>query len=64
MDEYNILNSIKPAYFRSKFPYNIVDPNKIKFTMKKIEIWAKEEDKNNTQKKGGVEIYSPIIFYG
>ncbi len=65
MEEYNILNSIKPAYFRSRFPYNIIDPKKIKFTMNKIEIWAKEEDKSNPHAKTGGSVKPiPIKFYG
>lgn len=63
MDEYNILNTIKPAYFRSKFPYNIVNPEKIKFTMNKIIIWVAEDKKN--YKGGAVKDETiPIRFYG
>ena len=67
MDEYNILNTIKPAYFRSKFPYNIVNPEKIKFTMNKIVIWAKEDNKKHmggVQKDPPVLNAQPIEYYG
>jgi energy-converting hydrogenase Eha subunit F len=67
MDEYNILNSIKPVYFRSKFPYNIVSPAKIKFTMNKISIWVADDTKKHVggdvKHSSGGSI-TPIIFYG
>jgi energy-converting hydrogenase Eha subunit F len=67
MDEYNILNTVKPAYFRSKFPYNIVSPAKIKFTMNKINIWVADDKKKHVG--GNVErssdgITPQITFYG
>jgi hypothetical protein len=65
MDEYNILNNVKPVYFRGKFPYSIINPESIKFTMNKIVIWAKEEKKSNNKVGGGTKRVTPKIkFYG
>ena len=42
MEEYNILNSIKPSFLRTKYPYNFVNPEKIVIMQKKIPIMVKE----------------------
>ena len=65
MDEYNILNNVKPVYFKGKFPYSIINPESIKFTMNKIVIWAKEEKKDNKKVGGGAKYGAcKIKFYG
>jgi hypothetical protein len=51
MEEYNILNSIKPRHFKTDYPYNLVDPAKILFTRNKIKLLVKQTDK-----KGGKEM--------
>ena len=58
MEAYNILNTIKPNYMTTKFPYNLVNPAKVIFTRKKISIMVKK------LKKGGGENKPTIIFYG
>ena len=68
---YNVLNTVKPINFQTKFPYSIINPNKITLTKKKITIMVnKFENKNsnttdskiNNIKGGG---YNNIInFYG
>jgi len=60
MEEYSVLNAIKPTFSKTKYPYNLIDPAKIIFTQKKVEIMAKEL---SSQKKGGYEC-PPIVFYG
>ena len=55
MDSYNILNTIKPKFLITKFPYNLVDPAKIIFTRKKISIIVK--------KGGGKKTESPMIWF-
>ncbi len=74
MEEYNILNTVKPAFLRTKFPYNLVDPEKIVLTQKKITILVKELNstmdatkQDPTAKKakhGGGFIVHGITFYG
>lgn len=61
LKEYNILNSVKPKFLRTQYPYNLVDPKKIIMTQKKITILAKAQKK---EKKGGDERTPPIYFYG
>lgn len=61
LKEYNILNSVKPKFLRTQYPYNLVDPKKIIMTQKKITILAKSQKK---EKKGGDERTTPIYFYG
>ena len=63
MEEYNILNTIKPKFLRSKFPYNWISPEKIILTQKKITILAKEFKSNKSNKFGG-NIKHSITFYG
>jgi len=65
---YHILNSIKPVYFQTKFPYDKITPSKIVFTKRKIEIMSKEYEKFKKSKKtksnkehiGG---YNKIVIY-
>jgi hypothetical protein len=69
MEEYNILNTIKPKFLRTKYPYNLVSPEKIMLTQKKITIMAKElspnQSKSNPNKgKFGGSIHPQITFYG
>lgn len=52
-EEYNILNSVKPEYFKTKFPYNLVDPSKILFTANKIKMIVSNLDSKNTERTGG-----------
>jgi hypothetical protein len=68
LEGYHILNSIKPAYFQTKFPYDKITANKVIFTKRKIEIMVKEyesfkKDKESKKAKsgGGSKM---IIFYG
>lgn len=68
MEEYNILNTIKPKFLRTKYPYNLVSPEKITLTQKKITIMAKELSSNNNPnsnkgKLGGSDVVQ-ITFYG
>ncbi len=51
IDSYRILNSIKPLYFQTKFPYDKITPSKIVFTKRKIEIMSKEYEKFKKSKK-------------
>jgi hypothetical protein len=60
LKEYNILNSVKPKFLRTQYPYNLVDPKKIIMTQKKITILAKTQK----EKKGGAEKQTIIYFYG
>jgi hypothetical protein len=55
LEGYHILNSIKPTYFQTKFPYDKITANKIIFTKRKIEILAAEYEsfKNNRDGKNG-----------
>lgn len=68
MEEYNILNSVKPGFLKPKYPFNLVDPKKIMLTQKKITILAKSlELKTNTMnshKKVGGHNGRHITFYG
>ena len=61
MEAYNILNTVKPKFLVSKFPYNIVDPAKIIFTRKKITIIVKQL--KNNKKGGDGESYPLTLFY-
>jgi hypothetical protein len=64
MDEYNILNSIKPKFLKTKYPYNLVSPEKILLTQKKITIMAKElSNQKKTNNKTGGDIKQQITFY-
>jgi hypothetical protein len=68
MDEYNILNSVKPIIHRPKYPYNLFDSKKIIKTQKKITILVKElesttnQNEKNKPKQGGNS--RTILFYG
>lgn len=62
LEYYNILNAVKPANQRSKYPYSVVDKDKIIFTQKKITIVAKELKSADRGKSGGA--VSKIRFYG
>ncbi len=74
MKEYNILNTVKPKFLRTQYPYNLLDPKKILMTQKKITILAKSfankkeggVDKSFATKKEGDAPSSnnPITFYG
>ncbi len=69
MEEYNILNAIKPKFLRTKYPYNFVNPEKIILTQKKITIMAKElsskqSNSNSDKSKLGGSTPSQITFYG
>jgi len=69
---YKLLNSVKPVYFQTKFPYNLVTKDKILVTDKKIKIMVKSThntNKSGTKSGGGDNRHSahyaqPIIFYG
>jgi hypothetical protein len=52
---YNILNTIKPKFYQTKFPYNLYDEKKLTFTENVIEIIVKNKEKINSSKskKGG-----------
>jgi hypothetical protein len=61
MEAYNILNTIKPKFLISKFPYNLVNPEKIILTRKKISIMVKRLK----QVEGGrVKEDLRIVLYG
>lgn len=62
MDEYNILNSVKPKYFKTTYPYSLVDPEKITFTQKKIKLLVKSTTADG-KKTGGKEV-NVVVFYG
>lgn len=71
MEEYHILNAVKPKFLRTKYPYNWVSPEKILLTQKKITIMSKElhsdtkqlnTKPSNTNKLGGGDAL--IVFYG
>lgn len=73
MEEYNILNTIKPKFLRTRYPYNLVSPEKIILTQKKITIMAKElssnsksnsKESNSNKGKFGGSISQPVTFYG
>lgn len=76
MEVYKILNSIKPRYFKTTYPYNLVDPEKIAFTKKKVKILAKEINEKPPKKTkdnapattptvdGGNQYMHAIKFYG
>ncbi len=51
IEGYRILNSIKPFYFQTKYPFNAMSPQKIIFTENKIEILAKDYEKFIMDKK-------------
>jgi hypothetical protein len=53
MEAYNILNTIKPNFLVSKFPYNLVNPAKIILTKKKISIIVKQLKLSHKQKAEG-----------
>jgi len=65
-EEYYILNTVKPKYYKTAYPYNLVDPEKIIFTQKKIKILAKSFNSKikSNQKKGGADSKMEIVFYG
>ncbi len=52
---YNTLNSIKPSYFQTKFPFNVVNPNKIKLITGKIKIIVKDEIAREKAARGGLD---------
>ncbi len=52
---YNTLNSIKPSYFQTKFPFNVVNPNKIKLVTNKIKIMVKDEIAREKAARGGFD---------
>ena len=61
MEAYNILNTIKPKFLISKFPYNLVNSEKIILTRKKISIMVKRLK----QVEGGrVKEDLRIVLYG
>lgn len=60
LHNYHILNSVVPVYFQTKFPYNIVDYNKVKIANTSIDIIVKEL---NTTVKGGDDI-DDVPYYG
>jgi hypothetical protein len=65
IDEYEILNAVKPLYLRTQYPYNLVSNNQIVFTQKKITIMAKNTNTTTpVKKKGGYDANHQIIFYG
>ncbi len=61
MKDYNILNTVKPKFLRTQYPYNLVDPKKILLTQKKITILAKSFSKTDGIKGGKEHL---ITFYG
>ena len=66
---YNILETVKPPYFQTKFPYDVLTPNKILLTKNKITIIAKNFDAFiktapwKKKKNGGSENSLPILIY-
>jgi len=51
IETYNKLNHIKPSSKSLKYPFNSWTPEKIKFTLKDIELKFKNQSQN--QKRGG-----------
>ena len=51
VEGYNILNSLKPSYFQTNYPFDNLTPEKIIFTKNKISIMAKEYEKFLESKK-------------
>ncbi len=63
MEAYNILNTVKPNFLVSKYPYSLVNPAKIILTKKKISIIVKQlKQSSKNEVKGGSD--NPIVFYG
>lgn len=61
-EEYKILNSIKPLYFQTKFPYNTLTPEKIQITKEKVQIIAKQF-KNSKKITGGNNTQPITVYY-
>lgn len=61
-EDYKILNSIKPLYFQTKFPFNKLTPEKIQVTKEKVKIIAKQY-KSSKDITGGGTKHNPIVFY-
>ncbi len=59
MKGYKILNSIKPRFLQSKFPFNKLTSDKIVLTQNTVELLVKIEE----EKKGGDEHIATIIVY-
>jgi hypothetical protein len=51
IEGYKILNSIKPFYFQTKYPFNNLSVQKVIFTENKIDILAKDYEKFINNKK-------------
>ncbi len=64
---YNTLNSVKPSYFQTSFPFNAMSPNKIKLVTGKIKLLVKNMSIKHTEKSGGGTgdpPREPIVMYG
>lgn len=63
LENYNILVSIVPSYFRTQFPYSTVDSEKILLTKRKIKLLVKSDKPDKTL--GGKTVKPAITFiYG
>jgi hypothetical protein len=59
---YNKLNQIKPSGKTLKYPFNSWTPEKIKFTLKDIELKFKNQSQNQNQKRGGGSAQQVTVF--
>ncbi len=59
MKGYKILNSVKPRFLQSKFPFSKLTSDKIVFTQNTVELLVNREE----EKKGGDEYIATIVVY-
>lgn len=66
MDGYQILNSVKPAWEQTRFPYSSIAKQQVQFTLRQLAIMAKKVDEHRVSKHTPVTGSASyrISFYG